>query len=106
MDLIQENIDRLEAQAQDLENQLRKVRAAIRAFRVGHTPERTTTVKAALLALLQKENGLPRHELPPKLALAGAPCTANTIQFVISLNKDLFKRHGGKVYLRGTEPKS
>ena len=106
MDFIQENIGRLEAQAKELENQLRQVRGALRALREGHTPERKMTVKAGLLVLLKVENGQWRRDLPQKLALVGAPCTANTLQFVISTNKNKFKRRGGRVYLRGTEPKS
>ncbi len=91
----------LQAREQKLEVELRQVRAAKEALiGKGRSFPRQMTVRDALIKVLKEQDGQFRRELPTLLARLGAPCTANTLQITISRHRDLFRREGGKVWLR------
>jgi|ERR1039457_1281128 hypothetical protein len=94
-------IAELEARERDLEIELKKVRAAKEELiGKGRSFPRQMTVREGLLKLLREQDGQFRRDLPGKLAGLGAPCTPNTLQITISRHKDLFRREGGRVWLR------
>lgn len=94
-------IAELEAEERRLEAELNKVRDAKQSLLgKGRSYPRSLTVREALLQVLKAQDGLVRRDLPAKLAGVGAPCTANTVQITISRHKDLFRRQGGRVWLR------
>ena len=91
----------LEAQERALEAELKRVRGAKETLiGKGRSFPRLMTVQEALLKVLREQDGQFRRELPPRLAALGAPCTPNTLQITISRHRDMFRREGGRVWLK------